>query len=79
MNRNWRGKLENITTYKIIIVTLLHLSYHQSDAAAIAYRNASYLVLWYNSAAILIKIPKWSGYQQKLITVSMGENHGVAT
>ena len=60
------------------MVTILHLSYHQPDAASMSHGNASYLVLWYNSAAILIKIPKCSGYQQKLIAVSMGENHDVA-
>ena len=45
---------------------------HQPAAAAIHYGNESTVMVWYKSAAILIRIPKWSDYRQKLI-ISTGE------
>ena len=47
---------------------------HQPAGAVLAYGNQAYLDLWYKSAAILIRIPKWSEYRQKLIAISTGEN-----
>ena len=44
--------------------------YHQPAAAVIAYGNEANVDLWYNSAAILIRILKWSDYRQKLIVIS---------
>ena len=49
------------------------LSYHQPAGAALAYGNEADLGLWYKSAAILIRIPKWSEFRQRLIAVSTGE------
>lgn len=49
------------------------LSCHQPAAAAIAYGNDASLKMWYKSAALLIRIPKWSDYRQKLIKISTGE------
>ena len=47
---------------------------HQPAGAVLAYGNQACLDLWYKSAAILIRIPKWSEYRQKLIAISTGEN-----
>ena len=47
----------------------------QPAGAVLAYGNQASLELWYKSAAILIRIPKWSEYHQKLIAISTGENH----
>ena len=44
--------------------------YHQPAATVIAYANEATVYLWYNSVAILIRIPKWSDYRQKLIVIS---------
>ena len=49
------------------------LSYHQPAGAALHYGNEASVDLWYKSAAILIRIPKWSEYRQKLIAISTGE------
>ena len=46
------------------------LSFHQPAGAAVAYGNDASLEFWYKSAAILIKIPKWSESRQKLIAIS---------
>ena len=51
------------------------LSYHQPAGAALVYGNEESLGVWYKSAAILIRIPKWSNYRQKLIAISMGKHH----
>ena len=51
------------------------LSYHQPAGAALVYGNEKSLGVWYKSAAILIRIPKWSNYRQKLIAISMGKHH----
>ena len=40
--------------------------------------NNACLDLWYKSAAILLRIPKWSDYCQKLIAISTGECCGIA-
>lgn len=59
------------------------LLYHEPAAATAVYKNTDTpdflaygkdpsLVLWYKSAAILIRIPKWSNYRQKLIAISTG-------
>ena len=52
------------------------LVYHQPAAAVIAYGNEATVDLWYKSAAILIRIPKWSDYRQKLIAISTEEYCG---
>ena len=49
------------------------LFYHQPAGATIHYGNEATLDLWYKSAAILIRIPKWSEFRQRLIAVSTGE------
>ena len=41
------------------------------------YGNNASVDLWYKSAAILIRIPRWSRYRQKLIATSTGEYCGV--
>ena len=51
----------------------------QPAAAVFAYGNEATLDLWYKSAAILIRIPKWSDYRQKLIAISTGEYCGEAS
>ena len=53
------------------------LVYHQPAAALLAYGNEPFLNVWYQSAAILIRIPKWSEYRQKLIAISTGECCGI--
>ena len=55
------------------------LFYHQPAGAALHYGNNASVDLWYKSAAILIRIPKWSEYRQKLIAVSTGEYSSVNT
>ena len=50
---------------------------HQPAGAIGAYVNCGTLV-WYKSAAILIKFPKWSEYRQKLIAISTRENCGIS-
>ena len=54
------------------------LSFHQPAGAALHnyFHNAS-VDLWYKSTAILIRIPKWSQYRQKLIAISTGEYCGI--
>ena len=49
------------------------LSCHQPAGVALAYGNEAMLKVWYKSAAILIRIPKWSDHRQKLIAISTGE------
>ena len=49
------------------------LSYHQPAGAALMYGNEVTLGVWYKSAAILIRIPKWSEFRRKLIAISTGE------
>ena len=53
------------------------LVYQQPAGAVLAYGNEASLDVWYKSAAILIRIPKWSEYRQKLIAISTGENCGI--
>ena len=55
------------------------LFYDQPAGAALHYGNNASVDLWYKSAAILIRIPKWSEYRQKLIAVSTGECSSVNT
>ena len=55
------------------------LFYHQPAGAALHYGNNASVDLWYKYAAILIRIPKWSEYHQKLIAVSTGECSSVNT
>ena len=50
------------------------LSFRQPAGAAMHYGNEASINLWYKSAAILIRIPKWSEYRQKLIAISTGES-----
>ena len=49
------------------------LSYDQPAGAALHYGNEASVDLWYKSAAILIRIPKWSEFRQRLIAISTGE------
>ena len=49
------------------------LSHGQPTGAAMAFGNEATLELWYKSAAILIRIPKWSAYRQRLTMISTGE------
>ena len=64
---------EAICRYKSQDITWCQeLFYHQPAGAAVAYGNNAQLELWYKSAAILIKIPKWGNYRQKLIAISTG-------
>ena len=49
------------------------LLFQQPAGAAMHYGNEASVDLWYKSAAILIRIPKWSEYRQKLIAISTGE------
>ena len=51
------------------------LVYHQPAAVVKVYERCEgqTLDLWYKSAAILIRIPKWSDYRQKLIAISTGD------
>ena len=55
------------------------LLYHQPAGAALAYGNSPSLELWYKSAAILIKLPKWGNHRQKLIATSIGEHCTINT
>ena len=50
------------------------LLYHQPVALCIAYGNEARRKAWYKSAAILIRIPQWSEYRQKLVAISTGEH-----
>ena len=50
------------------------LTFYQPAAALLHYGNEAGVDLWYKSAAILIRIPKWSEYRQKLIATSTGES-----
>ena len=49
------------------------LSYHQPAGVALQCRNQTNAYLWYKSTAILIRIPKWSQFRQRLIGISTGE------
>ena len=53
------------------------LLYCQPAGASMVYGNEPILEAWYKSAAILIRIPKWSEYRQKLIAISTGESCGI--
>ena len=53
------------------------LYYRQPAGAALHYGNEATVDLWYKSAAILIRIPKWSKHRQKLIAISTGESCGI--
>ena len=65
-------------TYKPQDITWCQkLSCHQPAGVALAYGNDVMLKVWYKSAAILIRIPKWSDHRQKLIAISTGEYCGV--
>ena len=65
-------------TYKPQDITWCQkLSCHQPVGVALAYGNEATLKVWYKSAAILIRIPKWSDHRQKLIAISTGEYCGV--
>ena len=50
------------------------LSRGQAAGAAVHYGNEASLKLWYKSAAILIRIPKWSEYRQRLISTGDGSD-----
>ena len=58
------------------ITWCLKLSLGQPTGASCVYGNES-LELRYKSAAILIRVPKWSEYRQKLIAISIGESCSV--
>ena len=63
-----------VCTYKPQDITWCQkLSCHQPAGVALAYGNEAVLKVWYKSAAILIRIPKWSDHHQKLIAISIGE------
>ena len=64
-----RCKLQDITWCQELVG-------NQPAGAIGAYGNDGTLV-WYKSAAILIRIPKWSEYRQKLIAISTGEYCGI--
>ena len=49
------------------------LLYHQLAGAAMHYGNQGSVDLWYESAAILIHVPNWSQFCQKLIGISTEE------
>ena len=49
------------------------LLYHQPAGAALIYGNKESLGIWYKCAAILIRIPKWGDYRQKLAAMSTGK------
>ena len=53
------------------------LYYTQPAGAALHYGNEATVDLWYKSATILVRIPKWGEYRQKLIAVSTGESCGI--
>ena len=53
------------------------LTFHQPAAALMHYGNEAGVDLWYKSAAILVRIPKWGEYRQKLIAISTGESCGI--
>ena len=67
-----RYKPQNITWCQ-------ELLYRQPAAATAAFTEDGYanLKVWYKSAAILIRIPRWSTYHEKLIAISSGDNNGV--
>ena len=49
------------------------LSFQQPAGAALHYGNNASVDLWYKSVAILIRVPKWSEYRQRLIALSIAE------
>ena len=51
--------------------------YHQPAGVVLTYGNEPSLDVWYKCAVILIRIPKWSEYRQKLIAISTGENRDI--
>ena len=53
------------------------LTFHQPAGAGMHYGNEASVDLWYKSAAILIRIPKWSEYRRKLIAICTGECCGI--
>ena len=65
-----RSKPEDITWCQELVC-------HQPAGVIGAYGNCGTLV-WYKSAAILIRFPKWSKYRQKLIAISTGEKCGIS-
>ena len=71
---------EAVCRYKPESITWCQeLSYHQPAGATAASREEDYLknlMVWYKAVAILIKIPKWSNYRQKLST---GEHCSIKT
>ena len=52
--------------------------YHQPAAVTAAFTElgSADLKVWYKSAAILIRIPRWSTYREKLIAISSGDHDG---
>ena len=57
------------------IIWCQKLLHHQlAGATNCRHDGISSLDLWYKSAAILIKIPKWSEFCQKLVAISTGES-----
>ena len=72
--RHEQGYLRAICKYKPQDITWCQLLlYDQPGTVAAASGNELTLELWYKSAAILIRIPKWSDHHQKLIAISTGE------
>ena len=60
-----------VCTYKSQDITWCQeLSCHQPAGVALAYGNNARVKVWYKSAAILIRIPKWSDHCQKLVAIS---------
>ena len=52
------------------------LSFRQPAGASMYHGNKASVDLWYKSAAILIIIPKWGEYRQKLKAINTGESYG---
>ena len=70
---------DKICRYKSQDITWCQeLSFQQPAGAAMHYGNNASVDLWYKSVAILIRVPRWSEYRQKLIALSTGEYHGAS-
>ena len=53
------------------------LRFHRPDEATLHDREEASAGSWHRFAAILIKIPKWSEFRQRLIAISTGECYDV--
>ena len=54
-----------------------NLLYHQPAGVTMRYEDEVSLDLWYKSAAILIRIPKWSEFCRRLIAISTGDCYDI--